>query len=175
MLQSDVERLNQELSSRGPREGGPDEEYGVRIRELEAEVANKLQALASLADKREALQAENNTLQRTIVHQAAQLVRNDRSSSVPSSVGGSSKSIKILDPAAFSNGKDPTFEDWLIRINDKLTANANHFHSKAQKLAYMKSRCTGKAAKYILARCRPGAANPYNTIKDLTDHLTLIY
>ena len=39
----------------------------------------------------------------------------------------------------------------------------------------MKSRCTSKAAKYILARCRPGAANLYNSIKNLTDYLTLIY
>lgn len=63
----------------------------------------------------------------------------------------------------------------MIRITDKLAANADHFVNEAQRLAYVKSRCSGRAAEHIIARCREGAVEPYQTVKDLTNHLALIY
>src|SRR6266516_2506008 len=58
----------------------------------------------------------------------------------------SSKSTKIPDPDQFSDGKtSPTFENWKIQIEGKLTANHDHYPTEQTKMIYLFGRTTGDA------------------------------
>jgi hypothetical protein len=49
------------------------------------------------------------------------------------------KLTKIPDPPILTDGKEPKFEDWLLRIKDKLATNKDHYLTAALRLAYVKS------------------------------------
>jgi hypothetical protein len=85
------------------------------------------------------------------------------------------KSERIPDPPLLTDGKDPKFEDWSLRMNDKLTANADRYPTAALRLAYVKSRCSGQAAEHLVARSRIDAFNPYRDAVDVLEHLKTIY
>ena len=46
------------------------------------------------------------------------------------------------------------FDDWHIRIQDKLTHNGDHYPSESFKVAYVMSRLGGEASKYITLKRR---------------------
>ena len=54
------------------------------------------------------------------------------------------------DTPILTDGKDPKFEDWVLLITDKLSANADHYPTAALRLAYVKSRCGGRAAQHLI-------------------------
>lgn len=87
------------------------------------------------------------------------------------------KSDKIPDPPILTDGKPPgpTFDDWLLRMEDKLTANADRYPTPALRLAYVKSRCGGRAAEHIISRSRSKAMNQYQDAADIFDHLKTIF
>ena len=85
------------------------------------------------------------------------------------------KSTKIPDPPMLTDGKEPRFEDWLLLISQKLAANADHFDTPQLRMAYIASRCEGKARKHITPRMRDDVLNPYSDSKDMLDHLKMIY
>jgi hypothetical protein len=85
------------------------------------------------------------------------------------------KSTKIPDPPILTDGKEPKFEDWLLRIKDKLAANEDHYPTAALLLAYVKSRCGGRAAEHLITRSRDEALNKYTDAIDVLDHLKAIY
>ena len=55
------------------------------------------------------------------------------------------RSTKIPDPPMLTDGKEPRFEDWLLLISQKLAANTDHFDTPQLRMAYIASRCEGKA------------------------------
>lgn len=85
------------------------------------------------------------------------------------------RSAKIPDPPMLSDGENPRFDDWLLLMNQKLTANADHFDTPALRIAYVASRCEGKAAKHIAQRLRDGARNRYSDSDEILEHLKQIY
>lgn len=85
------------------------------------------------------------------------------------------KSTKIPDPPMLTDGKEPRFEDWLLLMTQKLAANSDHFDSAQLRMAYVASRCEGKARKHITPRMREDAMSPYHDSKDMLDHLKTIY
>ena len=64
-------------------------------------------------------------------------------------------STRLPDPPVFTatNANVP-FDDWKIRILDKLAHNSDHYPSESFKLAYVISRLGGEAAKYITLKQR---------------------
>lgn len=60
-------------------------------------------------------------------------------------------------------------------MSQKLTANADHFDSPQLRIAYVASRCEGKARKHITPRMREDVVNPYIDSKDILNHLKTIY
>ena len=84
-------------------------------------------------------------------------------------------STKIPDPPTLTDGKEPRFEDWLLLMSQKLAANADHFDTSQLRMAYVASRCEGKARKHITPRMRDDSMNPYTDSKDMLDHLKMIY
>ena len=85
------------------------------------------------------------------------------------------KSAKIPDPPALVDGKEPRFEDWLLLISQKLSANNNHFDTPALRIAYVASRCEGKARRHITPRLRSDTVHPYTDSTDMLKHLETIY
>lgn len=87
----------------------------------------------------------------------------------------SRKSAKIPDPPLLTDGKEPHFEDWLLLMTQKLKANGDHYDSPQLRIAYVASRCDGRARKHITPRMREGVSNPYDDSKSMLDHLKTIY
>ena len=85
------------------------------------------------------------------------------------------KSEKIPDPPILTDGKTPTFEDWLLQMEDKLAGNADRYPTPELRLIYVKSRCGGRAAEHIISRSRSKAMNKYRDAADIFDHLKILF
>ena len=86
-------------------------------------------------------------------------------------------STKLPDPPVFSgtNSHVP-FDDWKIRIQDKLTHNSDHYPSESFKVAYLTSRLSGEASKYItLKRRQKSLSNDDFSSNELLDLLSDLY
>jgi len=86
-----------------------------------------------------------------------------------------SRSQKIPDPPWFTDGKDPTWENWYGKIQDKLEINADLFPNERAKLGYVHSRLSGDAADAAQSRRERGCANPYKTADDLLEELAELF
>ena len=87
----------------------------------------------------------------------------------------SSKSVKLPDPPLLTDSKDPEFEDWLSRMKNKLTVNADYYNIEALKMAYTENRTGGDAAKYLAPRLRDAAVDKFETADEIFEYLELIY
>jgi hypothetical protein len=85
------------------------------------------------------------------------------------------KSEKIPDPPILTDGKAPMFGGWLLRMEDKLTGNADRYLTPELRLIYVKSRCGGRAVEHIISRSRPKAMNKYRDAGDIFDHLKILF
>ena len=100
-------------------------------------------------------------------------LKRNRSASV-TPTPASSKSTKIPDPEPLSDGKDPTFENWKIQIEGKFIINYDHFVTEQAKIIYLFRWTTGDAQRALQIRYGT-AKNPFQTSKDMIDHLSNIY
>ena len=82
-------------------------------------------------------------------------------------------STKLPDPPVFSgtNGHVP-FDDWKIKIQDKLTYNSDHYPGEGFKVAYIMARLSGEASKHISLKRRQRSDH---TCKELLDLLSDLY
>lgn len=161
----EVARLRQELGDQN------DTSKLANLREkvaaLKERIKRKDDALVELAEERDRY--------RDAFAQDALVVRTMGATRVSPGPEASKKTSKIPDPPMLTDGKDPKFEDWLLRIQDKLAANADHYPTPAMRLAYVKSRCGGKAAEHLVARSRSNSVNKYNDSMDVLEHLKTIF
>ena len=84
------------------------------------------------------------------------------------------KSLKLPDPPVFTDGKDPTWDDWSVKVREKLEANADRY-TEEFKVAYVLNRLGGEAATYTYRRREKGASNPYLAFEDILAELGEIY
>ena len=84
-------------------------------------------------------------------------------------------SSKLPDPPIFTDGVDPTWEDWLAKIDRKLAVNEDHYPTGISEIAYVLSRLGGKAAAFTANRSRRGAVRYYTSTDDLFNHLGSAY
>jgi len=90
----------------------------------------------------------------------------------PTTVGSSSgKSTKLPDAPILTDGKEPQFTAWLIQIQGKLDANADHYPTEALKISYITTRCGGLAASNIQPRLRRDATKPFRTVNEVLEVL----
>lgn len=134
------------------------------LRRKVVEIENVRQQLAEAKAERDAFGS-----------QIARLVMDNANSRQASPMPINRKTTKIPDPPMLTDGKEPRFEDWLLLMNQKLTANADHFDTPQLRIAYVASRCEGKTRKHITPRMRDNAMNPYTDSKDVLNHLKTIY
>jgi hypothetical protein len=87
------------------------------------------------------------------------------------SVTGRKKSTKMADPPMFSDGKEVKFKAWKTDMRQKLLLNEDHYPTTTHKMAYLKSRCEGKALLHINPRMQEDASTPCRSVDDMFDHL----
>jgi hypothetical protein len=139
---------------------------GDEIETLREQIQTKDEAIADLIEER-------NRFRDAFTRQALRAHEGNTPGASPAPEAR--KTAKIPDPPILTDGKDPKFEDWLLRMEDKLAANADHYATPAMRLAYVKSRCGGRAAEHIVARSRSDAANLYRDSIDIFEHLKTIF
>jgi hypothetical protein len=169
--QEENARLHQELENEQATLGENERAAQEEVAALRERIKGKDKALAELVEERDRF--------RDAFAQEALVARNRGSicnSPAPEVTKKSTeKSTKIPDPPILTDGKEPKFEDWLLRVEDKLAANADHYPTPAMRLAYVKSRCGGRAAEHLVARSRSDAVNKYQDVTDVLEHLKTIF
>ena len=81
-------------------------------------------------------------------------------------------SPRLPDPPVFTGTNSVPFDDWKMRIQDKLTHNGDHFLTDAFKIAYVVARLGGEASHHVSIRRR---YRSYPTTDALLNHLSNIY
>jgi hypothetical protein len=92
-----------------------------------------------------------------------------------STVSVKTKSTKLPDPPILTDGKEPTYDDWVAKMQSKLEANEDHFPTDALKIGYVQSRVAGTAALHINPRLRPAATNKFQTAGEIFKVLEKVY
>ena len=64
---------------------------------------------------------------------------------------------------------------WKSKMTKILVANANHYLTKALRMAYVDSRVDGNAYKHLAARSRIGARKPFATVEEMFEILQKAY
>ena len=85
------------------------------------------------------------------------------------------KSTKMPDPPLLSDGKAVKFKPWKTEMKRKFRLNQDHYPTTAHQLAYVVSRCEGKALSHISPRMEDDSTTPYQTVDDVFDHLQTVF
>ena len=81
-------------------------------------------------------------------------------------------STKLPDPPVFTGNGHVLFDDWKMRIQDKLAHNGDHYPTESFKIAYIITRLGGDASGHVSIRRR---FTPYDSVDGLLDHLSDLY
>ncbi len=81
-------------------------------------------------------------------------------------------SPRLPDPPIFNGTSHVPFDDWKMRIQDKLNHNGDHYPTESFKIAYVIARLGGGASQHVSVRRR---YRSYSTAKELLDHMTDLY
>ena len=104
---------------------------------------------------------------------AREVVRNTPTPSTHTISG--KRSTKHPDPPILTDGKEPTFDDWSLLVQDKLQVNEDHFASPAAQAIYVISRVGGDAAGHVSAYRTGGKADYFKTPQAVIDVLSDVY
>ena len=87
------------------------------------------------------------------------------------------RSQKLPDPPLLDDGSEPTWDNWLGKMRAKLSVNRDHFPEEADRMGYVLSRLSGRAAQHTESRSPYGPAviDPYQTADDILEDLKEIY
>ena len=87
------------------------------------------------------------------------------------------KLTKLPDPPMLTDSHTTEFDIdmWKSKMTKKLVANANHYPTKALRMAYVDSCVNGNAYKHLAARSRIGARKPFATAKEMFKILQKAY
>ncbi len=85
------------------------------------------------------------------------------------------KSFKFLNSLVFINEDESTWNNWRIKIDNKLQTNVNHFIDETICIVYVIFRLEDDAAEHIFAWYHHDALHSYISIYKLLKHLEEIY
>ncbi len=89
---------------------------------------------------------------------------------------GFGKLTKALpDPPIFTDGKDPSIDPWLSKMQGKFEINWDHYPTDRSKLIYAENRVGRKALQHLEPCLRLNFITPFTTIDDLFNHLEDIF
>jgi hypothetical protein len=85
------------------------------------------------------------------------------------------RSAKISDPPVLTDRTDPTFENWKIQLQDKLTVNTDYFETEEARKAYVFGRTGIDTQIYLRPRYADDSVNPFKSAEDMIGYLASIY
>ena len=92
----------------------------------------------------------------------------------PESERPDKRSAKMPDPPKLSDGKNPTFDGWYVKIKNKLRVNADYYPTEDDKIAYIFDRTEGDAATHLEPRMTDNL-NPFKNAGEVLEYLRTIY
>ena len=101
--------------------------------------------------------------------------RNTHTGSDDSSLGSRKLTKALPDPSIFTDGKDPSIDQWLSKMRGKFEINWDHYPTDRSKLIYAENRVEGKALQHLESCLRVNSITPFVTIEDLFNHLEDIF
>lgn len=69
------------------------------------------------------------------------------------------RSVRVPDPPVLTDGIDPDFDEWVMKMGHKLNANADYFPTAKLKIGYIQNRLGGRASRYVYPRLRLESMN----------------
>ena len=95
----------------------------------------------------------------------------------PSEIGYTlGKLIKILlGPLLFTDRKDPSIGQWLLKMQGKYKINWDYYQSKRSKLIYLENQVGGKALQHLELCLQLNSITLFTTINNLFNHLKNIF
>ena len=89
---------------------------------------------------------------------------------------GNRKLTKVLsDPPIFINGKDPSIDQWLSKMQGKFKINWDHYPTERSKLIYIENRVGEKALQHLEPCLQLNLITLFATIEDLFNYLEDIF
>ena len=85
------------------------------------------------------------------------------------------KSFKFSNSFVFINEDESTWDNWRVKMNNKLQTNVNHFNNENICIVYVISRLKDDAVEHIFAWHWHDASHSYILINELFEHLKEIY
>ena len=80
-----------------------------------------------------------------------------------------------MDPLFFIDDKDLVWEDWLVKMEEKLLGNKDYYLIEMSWITYLLLRIGGEVIFYTLNRRRKGIINLYTLVSEVMDQLAEIY
>ena len=94
-------------------------------------------------------------------------------SQIGSTVGKLTKAL--LDPPLYTDGKNPSINQWLSKMQGKFEINWDHYPLKRSKLIYIENRVGGKVLQHLKPYFRLNSITFFTTINDLFNYLKDIF
>ena len=101
------------------------------------------------------------------------ITRTPQPSQISSTVGKLTKAL--LDLPLLTNGKDPSIDQWLSKMQGKFEINWDHYPSERSKLIYAENQVGGKALQHLEPCLRLNSITPFTTINNLFNHFQDIF
>ncbi|ELR04499.1 hypothetical protein GMDG_06801 [Pseudogymnoascus destructans 20631-21] len=139
--------------------------------------SRRVEEKATYDDNISQLQEVIQAHEQTMAGQAAvvKYLENEKSkSSTTRNRESHQKSTKIPDPPTLTEGIEPAYDDWSIKIKMKLEANLDHFPTPALQMGYVQSRLGGKASSHINPRLR-STQNKFQTVEEMFEVLDRVF
>ena len=103
------------------------------------------------------------------------LTRNTHTRSDDGSFGSGKLTKALLDPPIFTDGKDPSIDQWLSKMQGKFEINWDYYPTDQSKLIYAENRVGRKALQHLEPCLCVNSITPFATIEDLFNHLEDIF
>ena len=81
----------------------------------------------------------------------------------------------LLDPPILSDGKTPTFENWLMAMKVKMMGNVDHYNTPTLWMGYVCSRTSDQALSHLAPRSQENAVMPFTNSTEMMDLLDTIF
>jgi hypothetical protein len=78
--------------------------------------------------------------------------------------------VKIDNSPKFSNGVNPTFDNWYLAIISKFRINADHFASEDARIYQIYIYIKENVSNYLYPRYESDAANLFKTAQKIMDY-----
>lgn len=91
------------------------------------------------------------------------------------SVNHSRPTTRIPDPPIFTNGKDPTIDQWLFKMRGKFEVDCDQYPSESSKLIYTEKRVGGKVLQHLEAYLQCNSLESFYTVEDLFTRLQNLF